>query len=116
MRRGRCPGYLVGVVLVDDADVLAVREPEEAEVFGFFQVAVQVVKNLSEAGRRSRDCTGHRMTVGMLGARAHHQKKIPELVLTLPNSTECWPLTISTYRWTSFSNLENKNDLSFVLA
>lgn len=89
MRSGRCPGYLVGVVLVDDADVLAVREPEEAEVFGFFQVAVQVVKNLSEAGGRSRDYIGHRTTVGMLGARAHHQKKIPELVLTLLNSTEC---------------------------
>ena len=89
MRRGRRPGYLVGVVLVDGADILAVWEPEEAEVFGFFQVAVQVVKNLSKAGGRSRDCIGHRMMVGLLEVRAHHQKKIPEIVLTLSNSTEC---------------------------
>lgn len=46
-------GYLVGVVLVDDADILTMREPEEAKVFGFLQMAVQVVKNLtSTEGKR----------------------------------------------------------------
>lgn len=37
------------MVLVDDADILAVWEPEEAEVFRFLQMAVQVVKNLASA-------------------------------------------------------------------
>lgn len=71
MRMGKMPpSYLVGVVLVDDADVLAVREPEEAEVFGFLQVAVQVVQNLSSVGGRSRGGVGPRTPVGMLEVRA----------------------------------------------
>lgn len=38
------------MVLVDDADILGVWEPEEAEVLGFLQMAVQVVKNLTSVG------------------------------------------------------------------
>lgn len=52
------------MVLVDDADVLAVREPEEAKVFGFLEVAVQVVKNLTPAEGEREDHVGYRMTVG----------------------------------------------------
>lgn len=46
------------MVLVDDADVLAVREPEEAEVFRFLQVAVQVVENLTSAEGKGKDGVG----------------------------------------------------------
>lgn len=45
--------YLVGVVLVDDADILRVRKPEEAEVLRPLQVAVQVVKDLVQEGREA---------------------------------------------------------------
>lgn len=55
--------YLIGVVLVDDADVLTVREPEEAEVFGFLQVAIQVVKNLTSAEREKENWVGCRIMV-----------------------------------------------------
>lgn len=88
-------GYLVGVVLVDDTDVLAVWEPEEAEVFGFLQVAVQVVKNLTSAEGRREDCVGHRMTVGSTGRQglewasvSPHQKEMLKIFLTLPNGVE----------------------------
>lgn len=37
---------LVGGVLVDDADVLAVREPQESEILGSFQVVPKVIKDL----------------------------------------------------------------------
>lgn len=43
--RGTC---LVGGVLVDDADVLAVREPQESEILGSFQVVPKVIKDLQQ--------------------------------------------------------------------
>lgn len=57
------------MVLVDDADVLSVWEPEEAEVLGFLQMAVQVVKNLSSAEGRRKDGIGHRTMVGSPGSQ-----------------------------------------------
>lgn len=59
-----CCCYLVGVVLVDDADVLTVWEPEEAEILGFLEVAVQVVQDLTSAEGEREDCVGNRMMVG----------------------------------------------------
>lgn len=38
------------MILVDDADMVTVWEPEEAEVLGFMQVLIQVVQDL--VGRR----------------------------------------------------------------
>lgn len=73
------------MVLVDDADILAVWEPEEAEVFRFLQMAVQVVKNLASAeGKKEKSC--------LLQGDASvppHQKQILKIVLTLPNGKEC---------------------------
>lgn len=90
-REGSCR-YLVGVVLVDDADVLAVREPEEAEVFGFLQVAVQVVENLTSAEGKRKDCAGHRRMVGKSGpggaSISPHREKILKIALTSSNDTE----------------------------
>ena len=77
--------YLVGVVLVDYTDILTVWEPEKAEVFGFLQVTVQVVKNLR---KEQRLCWSHLM-VGMLEVGPPHQKKISQIVLTLPNNKGC---------------------------
>lgn len=89
-------GYLVGVVLVDDTDILAVREPEEAEVFGFLQVAVQVVKHLTSAEGRRKDGVGHRMMGGSTGSLglecasvSPHQKEILKMVHILLNGMEC---------------------------
>jgi hypothetical protein len=45
------------VILVDDADVLTVRKPEEAEVLRLLQVAVQVVKDLAEEERGEGEMT-----------------------------------------------------------
>lgn len=53
-------GYLVGVVLVDDADVLRVWEPEEAKVLGFLQVTVQVVQDLARRRKGERWRWSHR--------------------------------------------------------
>lgn len=39
---------LVGGVLVDDADILAVREPQESEIFGSLQVVLQVIQHLQQ--------------------------------------------------------------------
>lgn len=41
--KGTC---LVGGVLVDDADVLTVREPQESEILGSLQVVPKVIKDL----------------------------------------------------------------------
>lgn len=38
------------MILVDDADMVTVWEPEEAKVLGFMQVLIQVVQDL--VGRR----------------------------------------------------------------
>lgn len=56
-RLGLHCSYLVGVILVDDADVLTVRKPEEAEVLRLLQVAVQVVKDLAEEERGEGEMT-----------------------------------------------------------
>lgn len=89
-------GYLVGVVLVDDADVLAVREPEEAEVLGFLQMAVQVVKNLTSAEERRKDCVGHSGMVGSPRSQvpecalvSPQQRETLKIALTLPNGMGC---------------------------
>lgn len=91
-----CCCYLVGVVLVDDADVLAVWEPEEAEILGFLQVAVQVVQDLTSAEGKREDCVGYRMMVGKYwesgpgGASVSpHQKEILKIALTLSDDMEC---------------------------
>jgi len=39
---------LVGGILVDDADVLAVREPQESEVLGSLQVVLEVIEDLQQ--------------------------------------------------------------------
>ena len=48
------------MILVDDADVLTVRKPEEAEVLRLLQVAVQVVKDLAEEERGEGGKRGER--------------------------------------------------------
>lgn len=46
--RGPCGTCLVGGILVDDTDVLAVREPQEAEVLGSLQVVFKVIEDLQQ--------------------------------------------------------------------
>lgn len=120
-------GYLVGVVLVDDADVLAVREPEEAEVLGFLQMAVQVVKNLTSAEERRKDCVGHSGMVGSPRSQvpecalvSPQQRETLKIALTLPNGMGCltiyWMLKWSSSTLASLSRLEDRNDFLVVLA
>lgn len=112
------------MVLVDDADILTVREPEEAKVFGFLEVAVQVVKNLTPTEGEREDCVGYRMMVGEVpGVRAwgcirfSPPRKILTIVLTMPNDMEC-ALEYAGQEdgpfctLTSPSSSEERNDLS----
>ena len=94
-------GYLVGVVLVDYTDVLAVWEPEKAEVFGFLQVTVQVVKNLRKEWRLcwSQDDGGD-------AGSQHHPSK--ENIPNGPNITKERGMCLIRY-WTLSGNESTTN-------
>lgn len=70
---------LVGGVLVDDADVLAVREPQESEVLGSLQVILEVIEDLQQPEKRGLvgDCPPPRRSRDPRSGGWRHLRGLP---------------------------------------